>query len=234
MLTRRWLLIPLAMMLCAQTRPATAPATAPATGPATTQSADGEIRQVVLKMLVAMREGERAKLLALCYTEDATQKKSMEAVMDLGLAAHKANKIALARWGQAGDIVFDQFASEREYKHLTEAMSKGAITLDGNSARLEPAATEAEGDDVDVIFLKRVGGRWLLDFSKMLEEPAVNDPAVGNKPFVDQMNFLKNTVTQLGADIEAGKYKRPQDAKAVLDKAVDENAKKLEQDADKK
>jgi len=234
MTIRRWQLLPLLLLLCAQTRPATMPATSatapgsmPASMPATTQSVQGEVRQVVLSMLVMMREGDRAGLLALCHSENPGQKKRAEAMMELGIEAHRVNKAAVARWGALGDNVVEQFASEKEFKRLTQAMSKATVMIEETSARVEPAETEAEGDDLDVIFLKRVGGRWLIDFSKILEEPTDASPAAEqNNEFLKELLFVKNTLIQLNKDIESGKYAKALDAKTFFDKAVEENMKK--------
>jgi len=121
----------------------------------------------------------------------------------------------------------EQFASEKEFKRLTQAMSKATVMIEETSARVEPAETEAEGDDLDVIFLKRVGGRWLIDFSKILEEPTDASPAAEqNNEFLKELLFVKNTLIQLNKDIESGKYAKAQDAKTFFDKAVEENMKK--------
>lgn len=237
MVTRRWLLIPLALVLCAQTQPATIPA---GLMTAATQSAQGEIRQVVLKMLVTMREGQRENLLALCYSENPNQQRCVEATMDLGIQASRVNKIALLRWGKAGDNVMENYASESEFTRLTQAMSKGSVRIDGLSAQLEPAVTDVDNDDISTVFLKNVNGQWRVDFSRILEdmhEPAAGQEKSQSDPLARQTDFLKQQtqlIVQLGKDIEAGKYRSAREAKTAFDQQSETLAKKFVRDPDEK
>ncbi len=200
-----------------------ADASAATTMPAAASSPESAVRSAVLKVFSAMHEGDRKTFLANCHTITPAQVKTAEAVVDLGIEAYRVNKIAMARWGQSGDGVVEQFGSEREFKRMIAAFSNSTVAIDGASARVEPNVGDNGDDDINSVYMKLVGGRWLMDFDKMIEEPDDTDVALpADTPFLTMLKKAKTAMTRLGADIEAGKYKTPQEAGENFQRAIEQ------------
>ncbi len=172
-----------------------------------TQAAAADSPKSTIKSLVtAMSTGDAAAMRDLLYANTASDQKLVAAMTDTAVAVAELNRGMAAKFGaeQAKAVMGDP---ADVVKQTVDSLDKAQEQVDGDSAKVVTGNT-AQG----TMSLKKIDGKWKVDVAAYVagKSPEQVDQTLGS------VNHGIGVFKELLADVNAGKFKTAEEAKAAM------------------